>query len=84
MYRWLDVPIKILTGNGPIWGLAIGEVAMCLSIRKISLKDVLLIPDLAVDTDLLSISALLSSGFSVHFNSDNVLIKKNDIVWEQL
>ena len=63
-YTWLDNHMEIKTGSGTVWGLAIGDVILNLQIEKVILKNVLLVPDLAVDSDLLSVSALMDAGLS--------------------
>lgn len=80
-YTWLDNPVKILTGRGPVWGVARGEAIICLDIGKVIIKDVLLVPELDVDADLLSVAALLRSGISINFDSDKASFLKDGVLW---
>ena len=73
--------MKVLTGRGPVWGVARGEVVLCLDIGKVIIKDVILIPDLDVDADLLSVAALLRSGVSITFDSEKASFLKDGILW---
>ena len=77
MYTWLDQPVKIYTGKGLIWGLARGEVQIVMAIGKVIVGGVLLVPDLDVDADLLSVTALMTKGFSVTFAEGKADIHKD-------
>ena len=75
-YKWLTRPIRINTGKGPIWGVARGEVVVVMAIGRVVIGDVLLVPDLNVDSDLLSVTALMRAGFGVNFQSGRATIHK--------
>lgn len=45
------------------------------------ISDVLLVPDLHVDSDLLSVTALMKKGFTVLFEGKVVRIMKDGTVW---
>ena len=80
-YKWLPKPVKINTGKGPIWGIARGEVDIRMVIEKVVIGDVLLVPDLDVESDLLSITALMRAGFGVNFERGLAEIHKNKQTW---
>ena len=80
-YKWLPRPIRINTGKGPIWGVARGEVVVVMSIGRVVIGDVLLVPDLDVDSDLLSVTALMRAGFGVNFQSGRATIHKEGKTW---
>lgn len=80
-YDWLDQPVKIYTGKGPVWGLARGEVEIVLAIGKVVVGGVLLVPDLDVDADLMSVTALMAKGFSVTFAEGKADIHKDGKIW---
>ena len=66
-YKWLPKPVKINTEKGPIWEIARGEVDIRMVIGKVVIGDVLLVPDLDLESDLLSVIALMRAGFGVNF-----------------
>ena len=80
-YVWLDQPVKIHTGSGIVNGVARGDVILYLSIGKVTVRDVLLVPDLTVASDLLSIPTLVRAGFTVNFSTDTASILKNGKLW---
>ena len=80
-YQWLDTLVEIHTGSGTLLGTARGEVELCVTIGKVVIKDVLLVPDLAVDADLLSIPALIKSGFAINFSGDAASIHKDNSLY---
>ena len=79
-YVWLDQPIMINTGKGPVWGLARGEVEIVIAIGLVVVGGVLLVPDLDVDADLISVTALMAKGFSVTFAEGKADILKDSKV----
>ena len=80
-FSWLEVPVKVSTGKGPLWGLARGEVELVVLIGRIIIGGVLLIPDLDVESDLLSVAALMDKGFGVTFEKGKAHIHKDNKVW---
>lgn len=80
-FKWLHKPVSINTGKGPIWGIARGEVEVVMSIGKVVFGGVLLVPDLDVDSDLLSVTALIRAGFGMNFEGDKGDIHKNKRTW---
>ena len=80
-YTWLELPIKVNTGKGPLWALARGEVELVVLIGKVVLGGILLIPDLDVESDLLSVSALMDKGFGVTFENGKAHIHKDNKTW---
>lgn len=60
--------------------MAVGDVILNLPISKVTLNDVLLVPSLAIDTDLYSVSALLQAGLTFLFEKDVIIIKKDSII----
>lgn len=78
--EWLSRPIRVGTGKGPIWAVAKGEVELTIRIGKVVISDVLLVPDLDVASDLLSVPALIKKGFTVTFD-EKVKIIKDGEVW---
>lgn len=80
-YDVLAKPIKIRTGSGPIWAVARGSVALALEKGMIVVVGVLLVPDLAVETDLLSVPALMRQGFGVNFQEGTANIVRNGEIW---
>lgn len=80
-FSWLEVPVKVSTGKGPLWGLARGEVELVVLIGRIIIGGVLLIPDLDVDSYLLSVTALMDKGFSITFEGGKANIHKDNKVW---
>ena len=79
--KWLNEPTKIITGSGVVWGLAIGDVTLYLQIGRVTVKNVLLVPDLVVESDLLSVAALMDAGLSIHFESRTARIQRNGLTW---
>ena len=75
-YQWHNKPVQILTGKGPILGLTRGEVDVVVSVGRVVTGDVLLVPDLNVPSDLLSVSALMRSGLDVVFREGKAIIQK--------
>ena len=80
-YTWLDHPVKIYTGKAPVWGLARGDVEIVMAIGKVVVRGVLLVPDLDVDADLLSVTALMAKGYSVTFAEGKADIHKDKKIW---
>lgn len=80
-YKWLDNPIQINTGKGIIWGVARGEIEITMAIGKIIIGGVLLVPDLNVDADLLSVSALMAAGLGVNFQCGQATIHREGTPW---
>ena len=80
-YQWLSQPIRINTGKGPILGVARGEVDVVMSIGNVVIGDVLLVPDLDVPSDLLSVSALMRAGLGVTFQSGCATIHNDGTKW---
>lgn len=80
-YQWLDTPIQINTGKGVIWGVARGEIEITMAIGKIVIGGVLLVPDLNVGADLLSVSALMAAGLGVNFQSGQATIHREGTPW---
>ena len=76
-YQWLVNPVEIHTGSGTLLGTTHGEVELWVTIGKVVIKDVLLVPELAVDADLLSIPVLIKSGFAINFSGDAASIHKD-------
>lgn len=64
-----------------MWGLARGEVNIGLKIGKVTIKDVILVPDLDVDADLLSVAALLRSGISITLENKIASLLKDGVLW---
>lgn len=75
-YEWLESPIPIQTGNGTMFATVRGDVELCIIIGKVIIKEVLLVPELAVDAGMLSIPALIKSGFTINFSGDTATIHK--------
>lgn len=69
-----------MTGSGTVWGHAIGDVTLNLQMGKIIIKQVLPVLDLAVESDLLSVAALMDAGLSIHFAKGTAIIQKNGII----
>ena len=46
-----------------------------------SIKDVILVPDLDVDADLLSVAALLWSGINISFENNKASLLKDNVLW---
>ena len=80
-FSWLEVPVKVSTGKGPLWGLARGEVELVVLIGRIIIGGVLLIPDLDVESDLLSVTALMDKGFGITFEKGKAHIHKDNKIW---
>ena len=80
-YHWLPQPVRVNTGKGPILGVARGEVDVVMSIGNVVIGDVLLVPDLDVPSDLLSVSALMIAGLGVTFQSGCATINKDGTKW---
>ena len=54
---------------------------LVVQIGKVVIGGVLLIPDLDVDSDLLSVTALMENGFGITFEKGKANIHKDDKVW---
>ncbi|MCU1500499.1 MAG: uncharacterized protein JWM47_4452, partial [Acidimicrobiales bacterium] len=80
-FTWLKEPVKVYTGKGPIYGYARGEVVITMAIGKVVIKDVVLLPDLDVDANLLSVVALMKNGFGVTFKEMAAEIHKDGTIW---
>jgi len=80
-YSWLDKLVKINTGKRPIYGIARGEVILHMQIGKVIIAEVLLVPDLDVEADLLSVTALMRAGLGVNFEGGIAEIHKEKIIW---
>lgn len=52
-----------------------------MSIGRVVIGDVVLVPDLDVDSDLLSLTALMRAGFGVNFQSGRATIHKEGKTW---
>ena len=76
-YKWLNSPVEIHMGSGTLLGTAYGDMELYVAIGKVIIKDVLLVPELAVDADLLSIPALIKSGFTINFSGNVATIHKD-------
>jgi len=81
VYSWLDKPVKINTGKGPIYGIARGEVILHMQIGKVIIAEVLLVPDLDVKADLLSVTILMRASLGVNFEDGIAEIHKEKIIW---
>jgi len=81
-YSWLDKPIKINTGKGPIYRIATGEMILHMQIGKvIIIAEVLLVPDLDVEADVLLVTALINASLGVNFAGGMAEIHKEKIIW---
>jgi len=80
-YKWLPKPVKINIGKGPIWGIAREEVDVGIVIGKVVIGDVLLVPDLDVESDLLSVTALMWVGFGANFERGLAEIHTDKQMW---
>jgi len=80
-YSWLDKPVKINTGKGPIYGIARGEAILHMQIGKVIIVEVLLVPDLDIKADLLSVTVLMRAGLGVNFEGGIAEIHKEKIIW---
>ena len=80
-YKWLQKPIIINTGKRPIWGIARGGVEIGMLIGKVVIGDVLLVPNLDVESDLLAVMTLMRAGFRVNFEAGQVEIYNNRTTW---
>lgn len=73
--------MRIITEKGPVYAVAWGDVLLNLFKGRISIKGVLLVPDLAGDADLLSVPALMKQGFEITFKNGSGEMRLNDVVW---
>ena len=80
--EWLSRPIKVGTGKRPICAVAKGEVELTIRIGNVVISNVLLVPDLDVASDLLSVPALLKKGFTVTFDEKIKIIKEGKL-WDE-
>lgn len=58
-YRWLENLIRISTGKGPICGIGRDEVEVKMEIVRVVIGEILLVLDLDVESDLLSVGVLM-------------------------
>jgi len=56
-------------------------VILYMQIRKVIVAEVLLVPDLDVEADLLSVTALMRAGLGVNFEGGIAEIHKEKIIW---
>jgi len=80
-FKWLQKPVKINTGKGLVWGIARDKVEVVMHIGKVVFGGVLLVPDLDVESDLLSVTALIRAGFGINFEGGKADIHKDKRIW---
>lgn len=81
LYTMLEKKVKIITGKGLVWGIARGDVVVNMAIGKVVIKGVVLVPELEVDADLISVSKLMINGFEVVFGMGSATIRKGGKTW---
>lgn len=80
-YEWLEKPIKIKIGKGIIWEIVREEIVINITISRVTIGGMLLVLELEVDANLLSISVLIKNGMGVNFEAEKVDFHKKGVIW---
>lgn len=74
-------PIPVTTAGGTIYGHGRGDIILNLSCGPIRITDVIYVPEMSKDTQLISIGQLESKGLEFTFRNGKCYVWKNGSLW---
>lgn len=74
-------PIPVVTAGGTIYGHSRGDIVLNLTCGSIRITGVIYVPEMAKDTQLISIGQLESKGLEFTFKNGQCFVWKNGSLW---